>query len=107
MTAEEVQSEYELETANVIIDRFRDLDPAKLCAVLVHSHGPFVWGQTRRQAAEYALAPEIVAEMAIKAIKLNPSVEPVPQHLLDKHYKRKYGASAYYGQAAALDSPCS
>jgi L-ribulose-5-phosphate 4-epimerase len=63
MTAEEVQSVYELETANVIVERFKDLDPAKMCAVLVHSHGPFVWGQTGLPACEYALALEIVGQL--------------------------------------------
>ena len=98
MTAEEVQTAYEWETGNVIIERFANLDPHEVCAVLVHSHGPFVWGPSGKKAVESAFALEIVAEMAMKAFQLNPNVQPVPQHLLDKHYKRKHGATAYYGQ---------
>jgi L-ribulose-5-phosphate 4-epimerase len=100
LTAEEVQSAYEFETANVIVERLKDLDPSEVCAVLVHSHGPFVWGPTGNKAVEYALALEIVADMALKAMQLNPNVQPVPQHLLEKHYARKHGSSAYYGQAS-------
>jgi len=98
MTAEEVQTAYEWETGNVIVERFANLDPHEVCAVLVHSHGPFVWGPSGKKAVESAFALEIVAEMAMKAFQLNPNVQPVPQHLLDKHYKRKHGATAYYGQ---------
>ena len=100
MTAEEVQSAYEWETGNVIVERFQNLDPAEVCAVLVRNHGPFVWGQSGKKAVEYAFALEIVAEMAMKAFQLDPNAQPVPQHLLDKHYKRKHGAGAYYGQPA-------
>lgn len=98
LSAAEVQAAYEWETGNVIIERFKDLDPAEMSAVLVHSHAPFVWGPSGRKAVEYAFALEIVAEMAMKAIQLNPAVQPVPQYLLDKHYKRKHGTGAYYGQ---------
>jgi L-ribulose-5-phosphate 4-epimerase len=68
---------------------------------LMHGHGPFVWGSTGKRAVEYALVLEIVAETAMKAIQLNPNVQPVSQHLLDKHYKRKHDVSAYYGQESA------
>ena len=98
MTAEEVNTAYEWETGNVIVERFRDLNPMDIPAVLVHSHGPFVWGPSGKKAVETAFALEIVAEMAMKAMQLNPGVQPVPQHLLDKHFKRKHGATAYYGQ---------
>jgi len=97
-TAEEIQSAYELETANVIVERFNDLDPTQVCAVLVHSHGPFVWGPSGKKAVENAFALEIVAEMALKAIQLNPQVQPVSSYLLDKHFLRKHGIKAYYGQ---------
>jgi L-ribulose-5-phosphate 4-epimerase len=66
--------------------------------VLVYGHGPFVWGPTGKKAVENAFALEIVAEMALKAIQLNPQVEPVSSNLLDKHFLRKHGATAYYGQ---------
>lgn len=98
MTVEEVQSAYEWETGNVIVERFEGIDPTEICAVLVHSHGPFVWGPSGKKAVEYAFALEIVAEMAMKTLQLNPGAQPVPQHLLNKHFKRKHGASAYYGQ---------
>ena len=99
MTPEEIQSGYELETANVIIERFRNLDPTQVCAVLVHSHGPFVWGPSGKKAVENALALEIVAEMALKAIQLNPQVQPISTHLLDKHFLRKHGPGSYDGQS--------
>src|SRR5271166_6619491 len=97
MTAEEIQSAYELETANVIVERFKNLDPTQVCAVLVHSHGPFVWGSSGRKAVENAFALEIVAEMALKAIQLNPQVQSLSSHLLDKHFLRKHGPASYYG----------
>jgi L-ribulose-5-phosphate 4-epimerase len=99
MTAHEIDSAYEWETGNVIVERFKDLDPLEMSAVLVYSHGPFVWGPSGKKAVENAFALEICAEMALKAIQLNPTIAPVPQVLLDKHYKRKHGAGAYYGQA--------
>jgi len=98
MTAEEIQSAYELETANVIVERFKNLDPTQVCPVLVHSHGPFVWGPSGKKAVENALALEIVAETALKAIKLNPQLQPISGHLLDKHFLRKHGPDSYYGQ---------
>ncbi|MBV9659347.1 MAG: L-ribulose-5-phosphate 4-epimerase [Verrucomicrobia bacterium] len=104
MTREEIESAYEWETGNVIVERFEKaspaLDPTQVCAVLVNSHGPFVWGPGGEKAVENAFALEIVAEMALKAMHLNPQVQPVPQALLDKHFLRKHGPGAYYGQAA-------
>lgn len=70
--------------------------------MLVHSHGPFAWGPSGAKAIKNALALEIVAEMAMKTIQLNWTVGPIPQGLLDKHFLRKHGATAYYGQSAAL-----
>ena len=98
MTAQEVASDYEWETGNVIVERFAGIDPLEMSAVLVKNHGPFVWGPSGKKAVEYAFALEIVAEMAMKAMQLNPNVESVPPCLLEKHYKRKHGAGAYYGQ---------
>ena len=98
LTESEVQSDYEWETGNVIVERFRDLDPMEIPAVLVKNHGPFTWGPSGKKAVETAFALEIVAEMAMKAIQLNPNVEPAPAYLLEKHFKRKHGAGAYYGQ---------
>jgi L-ribulose-5-phosphate 4-epimerase len=98
MTAEEIQSAYEWETGNVIVERFKHLNPMDVCAVLVNGHGPFVWGPNGKKAVENAFALEIVAEMALKAIQLNSQVQPVSSDLLDKHFLRKHGATAYYGQ---------
>ena len=98
MTQKEVQSAYEWETGNVIVERFKDRNPAEVCAVLVHGHGPFVWGTSGRDAVETALALEVVAEMALKTLQLNSNAQPIERHLLDKHFFRKHGANAYYGQ---------
>jgi L-ribulose-5-phosphate 4-epimerase len=99
MTPEEVRSAYEWETGNVIVERFRGIDPAEVSAVLVHGHGPFVWGPNGKKAVENALALEIVAEMALKTLQLDPHALSIEKHLLDKHYLRKHGADAYYGQS--------
>ena len=99
MTTEEVRSAYEWETGNVILERFKDLDPTDVSAVLVHGHGPFAWGPNGRKAIENALALEIVAEMALKTLQLDPHVQPIETHLLNKHHLRKHGADAYYGQS--------
>ena len=104
MTPEEIQAGYEWETAGVIIERFARLDWAQVCAVLVHSHGPFVWGSSGKKAVENAFALEIVAEMAMKTLQLNPQIPAIPPSLLDKHFLRKHGATAYYGQPAASDA---
>jgi L-ribulose-5-phosphate 4-epimerase len=98
MTPGEIQSAYEWETGNVIVERFQNLDPEQVSAVLVHGHGPFAWGPSGAKAVENALALEIVAEMALKALQINPGAPPVSQALLDKHFLRKHGPGAYYGQ---------
>ena len=98
LTPEEIASAYEWETGNVIVERFREIDPMQVCAVLVHSHGPFAWGPSGSKAVENALALEIVAAMARHTLQLNPDKPAIPKHLLDKHFFRKHGATAYYGQ---------
>jgi L-ribulose-5-phosphate 4-epimerase len=98
MTDAEIEGAYEWETGNVIVERFKDLDPLEIPGVLVHGHGPFVWGPTGAKAVENAFALEIVAEMALQALQLNPQAQPISQCLLDKHFLRKHGTSAYYGQ---------
>ncbi len=99
LTPAEIESGYEWATGNVIVERFQGLDPHFLPAVLVQSHGPFVWGSTGAKAVENAQALEIVAGMALQTWQLNPACLPLPAALLDKHFLRKHGASAYYGQA--------
>jgi L-ribulose-5-phosphate 4-epimerase len=98
LTPEEIASAYEWETGNVIVERFREIDPMQVSAVLVHSHGPFAWGSSGPKAVENALALEIVATMARHTLQLSPGMPPIPSHLLDKHFFRKHGATAYYGQ---------
>jgi L-ribulose-5-phosphate 4-epimerase len=98
MTPDEIQSAYEWETGNVIVERFQNLDPEQASAVLVHGHGPFAWGPSGAKAVENALALEIIAEMALKALQINPAAPPISQTLLDKHFLRKHGPGAYYGQ---------
>ena len=98
MTADEVANAYELATGDVIVERFQNLNPDEVPGVLVQSHGPFAWGKSGAKAVENALALEIIAEMALKALTLNPTLTTAPRHLIDKHFKRKHGAGAYYGQ---------
>lgn len=99
MTAEEVGDDYEWETGKVIIERFAGLDPLDIPAVFVRNHGPFAWGPSAAKAVETALALEIVADMAIKTLSLNPTAAAAPGHLLEKHFTRKHGPTAYYGQS--------
>ncbi|MBQ9045694.1 MAG: L-ribulose-5-phosphate 4-epimerase [Oscillospiraceae bacterium] len=98
MTDEEIQGDYELETGNVIIETFRDRDPAAVPAVLVCSHGPFAWGTDAMNAVHNAVVLEECAFMAWHAMTLSPGIAPMQQTLLDKHYLRKHGTNAYYGQ---------
>jgi L-ribulose-5-phosphate 4-epimerase len=98
MTPEEIGTDYEWNTGVVIAERFAGLNALDIPAVLVRSHGPFAWGPSGAKAVETAQALEIVAQMARDAIALNPTVESIPQALLDKHFLRKHGAGAYYGQ---------
>lgn len=100
MTAEEIAGAYEKETGNVIIEtlRGRRIDPMQIPAALVRSHGPFAWGTDALDAVHNAVVLEECAFMALQALTLNPDMPPMPQALLDKHYLRKHGENAYYGQ---------
>ena len=100
MTPAEISGAYELETGNVIIETYqsRNIDPAQVPAVLVNSHGPFTWGTSPFNAVHNAVVLENVAFMAFHALALKPDLSPMQQALLDKHYLRKHGAGAYYGQ---------
>ena len=100
MTPAEITGSYELETGNVIIETFRQrgIDPAQVPAVLVHSHGPFAWGADPMNAVHNAVVLEEVAFMDFHALMLEPGKGPMQQELLDKHYLRKHGPGAYYGQ---------
>ncbi len=98
MTETEIKGDYEAETGNVIVETFAGKDPEAIPAVLVHSHGPFAWGTDPINAVHNAVVLEEVAFMDFHAMLLSPGVPPMQQELLDKHYLRKHGANAYYGQ---------
>ena len=98
MTHKEIAGEYEKETGLVITETFRGRDPMEIPAVLVHSHGPFTWGKDPDEAVHSAIVLEEVAFMAWHAMELNPQAGRMQQELLDKHYLRKHGKNAYYGQ---------
>ncbi len=102
MTPEEIAGEYEAETGNVIVERFNNLSPDDIPAVLVNSHGPFTWGKDADNAVHNAVVLEELALMAMQTEALNPNVSVMQQELLDKHYLRKHGKNAYYGQAPAV-----
>ena len=98
MTTVEIEGVYEKETGTVIIETFKDKNPDDIPAVLVHSHGPFSWGNDALNAVHNAMVLEEVAFMNFHAMLLEPKTPPMQQELLDKHYLRKHGANAYYGQ---------
>lgn len=98
MTVEEIKGEYERETGNVIIETFRDKDPLSVPAVLVKSHGPFTWGKDAAESVHNAVVLEEAAFMAFHSIMLNPEISAMQEELLDKHFLRKHGENAYYGQ---------
>ena len=100
MTAEEIGGAYEWDTGKVIVERFADLDPADFPGVLVNRHGPFAWGPTVAKAVEAAVALEAIAHMALMTLQLTPHLGPIEPELLAKHFKRKHGTGAYYGQHA-------
>ena len=98
LTAEEVRGDYELNTGLAIVRKFMGIDPMSMPAVLVAGHAPFTWGKDVAQAAHNAVVLEEVAELAWRTCTLNPGVRPIAQEVLDKHFKRKHGPNAYYGQ---------
>ena len=97
MTDAEIAADYEAKTGDVIVERFRSLDPATMPAVLVAGHGPFTWGKDAGEAVHNAVVLEEAAFMAWHTMQLGKT-EPISQALLDKHFLRKHGANAYYGQ---------
>ena len=98
MTAEEIKGDYEKETGTVIIEAFAGKDPAAVPGVVVYSHGPFSWGVDAMDAVHNAVVMEEIAFMDWHAMMINPQNGHMQQELLDKHYLRKHGANAYYGQ---------
>ncbi len=100
LTKEEIEEAYEENTGHLIVNTFRRLhkDPLAVPAVLCKNHGPFAWGKDAGDAVHNAVVLEEVAKMAYRAEIINPRIQPAPQELQDKHYYRKHGANAYYGQ---------
>ena len=98
MTDEQIETNYELNIGTVIVQRFKVLDPAQMQAVLVANHGPFTWGKDVDKSVENAVVLEQVAALALGTITIHPRQKPISQSLLDKHYLRKHGEDAYYGQ---------
>ncbi|MDR2599040.1 MAG: L-ribulose-5-phosphate 4-epimerase [Oscillospiraceae bacterium] len=98
MTPDEIKNDYETNTGKVIIERFANIAPSEIPAVLVHSHAPFTWGDNVTQAVENAIVLEEVAFMAWHDIIIDSNIKSMQQELLDKHYLRKHGETAYYGQ---------
>jgi L-ribulose-5-phosphate 4-epimerase len=97
LTNEEVEKGYEIGTGNVIVETFEELDPDAIPGVIINNHGPFSWGTDAKNAVHNAKVLEEIAKMAYRSLQLNPDAE-IDQYLLDKHYKRKHGKDAYYGQ---------
>jgi L-ribulose-5-phosphate 4-epimerase len=98
LTKKEVQVDYETATGNAIIDAFTKLDPLDIPAVLVRDHGPFTWGETAVKAAENSIALELCAKLAILTLAFNYKKTSIPHIILNKHFQRKHGPTAYYGQ---------
>jgi L-ribulose-5-phosphate 4-epimerase len=99
MTNERIQSGYELNTGRIIVERFAGMDPMQTPAILVANHGPFTWGVDPAAAVEQTFVLEQIAAMALGTITINPEQDPISKALLDKHYLRKHGKNAYYGQS--------
>jgi L-ribulose-5-phosphate 4-epimerase len=98
LSDEQIETEYELNTGKVIVERFRDLDPMATPGVLVAGHAPFTWGKTAAAAAHNAVVLEYIARLAYRSRQINPVVSEVSDALLRKHYERKHGPKATYGQ---------
>lgn len=98
LTKQEIENAYEENTGNVIVETIGDNDPMKIPGILVKSHGPFAWGKTAAGSVYNAVVLDKVAQMNYMTMMLNQHVKKAPQFLLDKHYFRKHGANAYYGQ---------
>jgi L-ribulose-5-phosphate 4-epimerase len=98
MTAAEIEGDYEAETGRVIVETFRERDPMQLPSVLVASHGPFAWGKDAAGAVHNAVVLEYIARLASETLRIAPDTGSMPQVLLDRHFLRKHGPKAYYGQ---------
>lgn len=94
----EIRDDYEANTGEAIVRRLGRLDPLRMAGILVHSHGPFAWGRTVEEAVHHAVALEFIAQLAAQTYALNPRTSPLADALLNKHFTRKHGPNAYYGQ---------
>ena len=101
LDASEIEDAYEAHTGHAIVKRFEGVDPLSMPAVLVAGHAPFTWGASVAEAAHHAVVLEEVAQTALHTLAVNPESAPISQALLDKHFFRKHGRNAYYGQAKA------
>ncbi|HTV13000.1 MAG TPA: L-ribulose-5-phosphate 4-epimerase AraD [Acidimicrobiales bacterium] len=99
LTPEEVSTAYERETGTVVLEAVAGRSPDEVPAVLVRGHGPFCWGTSAAKAVEEAEILEAVAEIAWLTVGLGPSARPLPEHLIERHFTRKHGPGAYYGQS--------
>lgn len=98
LTSEEVQGEYELNTGNVIIETLNNTNPLHTPGIVVYQHGPFAWGKSIEDAVHNAVVMEEVARMAWISRSINPQLKPIDSYLMNKHFQRKHGKNAYYGQ---------
>ncbi|MCQ2752958.1 MAG: L-ribulose-5-phosphate 4-epimerase [Bacilli bacterium] len=98
LSKQAIQKDYELNTGKAIVNAFKKLDYEAMPAALLQSHGPFAWGQDAHEAVKNAVTLEAVAKMAFITLRLNPKTPKIDQYLSDKHYQRKHGKNAYYGQ---------
>lgn len=98
LTQQEVEEAYEAHTGHVIVERFAKLDAAAMPAVLVAGHAPFAWGENAAKSVENAVALEAVAEMALGTMQIRRDAPPLEAYVLEKHFRRKHGPDAYYGQ---------
>ena len=98
LTEDEVHADYERETGKIIVERFSGLNPSDTPGVLVAGHAPFVWGKNAAAAVQNSLILERIAQMALGSLQLNPALTSLPAYIQEKHYQRKHGPKAYYGQ---------
>ncbi|WP_068715709.1 L-ribulose-5-phosphate 4-epimerase [Vibrio tritonius] len=101
LSDQEIQNDYEYNTGKVIVETIGDNDPVAIPGIIVKEHGPFSWGKDAAQAVHNAVVMEVVADMALQTLQINAQVDHINQALLDKHYLRKHGANAYYGQSSS------
>jgi len=102
LSKQEVETAYEANTGHVIVERFAEINPLEIPAVVVAGHAPFTWGKSAAESVKNAIALEAVAEMAIGTMVIRPDAPTLESYVLDKHYQRKHGANAYYGQKGSI-----